>query len=148
MKTSGLSPAKHARVLRELSLLEYQWAAAVFDKRKLRSPGFADPTTLYRYAFQFLIGDLLMTAWEADLVIDQSSSTTFQKQMEHYLRAQNSGLPIGRLADIKFADSTKQRLIQLADLVAGAVRRRVAGENRPFNEIEHQMINVQYWPPR
>ena len=43
LHTAGLSVAKHGRVLRELSLLDYQWAAACFDKSKLKSKGFADP---------------------------------------------------------------------------------------------------------
>jgi hypothetical protein len=110
--------------------------------------GFADPKTFYRYAFQFLIGDLLTVAWQADLVIDENSTPEFQAQLESYLRRQNSGLPVNRLGTIKFSDSSKQRLIQLADLVAGGVRRASDGEPVPLREIEHKMINLQFWPPR
>ena len=147
LRTAGLSVAKHARVLRELSLLEYQWAAACFDKTKLDSPGFADPKTFYRCAFQFLIGDLLTVAWQADLVIDENSTPEFQAELEAYLRRHNSGLPIGRLQSVKFSQSSKDRLVQLADLIAGAVRRSVEGHSVPLREIEHQMINLQFWPP-
>jgi len=148
LKTVGLSVAKHARVLRELSLVEYQWAAACFDKSRLKSPGFADPKTLYKYAFQFLVGDLLSVAWQADLVIDATSTPTFQAELAKHLKQQNSGLPIGRLNEVKFSDSSKERLIQLSDLVAGAVRRSVKGEKVPLREIEHQAISLQFWPPR
>jgi hypothetical protein len=148
LRTTGLSVAKHGKVLRELSLLDYQWAAACFDKAKLTSAGFADPSTFYRYAFQFLIGDLLTVAWQADLVIDENSTAEFQAQLESYLRRQNSGLPVSRLNTIRFSTSSKQRLIQLADLVAGAVRRSVAGDTVPLREIEHKMINLQTWPPK
>ncbi|MGE0811720.1 MAG: DUF3800 domain-containing protein [Vicinamibacterales bacterium] len=148
LKTSGLSVAKHARVLRELSLLDYQWAAACFDKQRLNSPGFADPKTLYRYAMQFLVGDLLTLAWQADLVIDQHSTVEFQRQLADYLRRQNSGLPVNSLNDVSFSDSSKSRLIQLADLVAGAVRRSIEREPVPLREIEHKMIGLQHWPPR
>lgn len=148
LRTAGLSIAKHGKVLRELSLLDYQWAAACFDKSKLTSVGFADPTTFYRYAFQFLIGDLLTIAWQADIVIDENSTPAFQEQLESYLRRQNSGLPINRIGSVKFSSSSKQRLIQLADLVAGAVRRSVEGDRVPLREIEHKMINLQFWPPK
>jgi Protein of unknown function (DUF3800) len=147
LKASALSEAKHARVLHELSLVDYQWAAACFDKANLTSAGFANPVTFYRYAFQFLIGDLLTIARQADLVIDEYSTPEFQAQLDAYLRRQNSGLPITRLGLIKFSDSSKERLVQLADLVAGAVRRSVEGHNRPLREIEHKMINLQFWPP-
>lgn len=148
LKTAGLSLKKHTRVLRELSLLDYQWAAACFDKSKLSSAGFADPLTFYRYAFQFLIGDLLTMAWQADIVLDQSSTPTVQSELEAYIRRENSGLPVSRLRDVKFADSSKSRLVQLADLVAGAVRRSVDGDQLALREIEDKMITLRYWPPR
>jgi hypothetical protein len=147
MRSSGLSEIKHSRVLRELSLLDYQWAAACFDKKRLQSPGFTDPTSFYRYAFQFLIGDLLTVAWQSDLVIDEHSTSEFQSALERYLRKQNSGLPVNRLGAVRFAQSSKERLVQLADLVAGAVRRAVNGEELPLREIEPKMINLQLWPP-
>jgi hypothetical protein len=103
--------------------------------------------TFYRYAFQFLIGDLLTMAWQADLVLDQNSTDTVQAELELYLRRENSGLPVSRLGSIAFSDSSKNRLVQLADLVAGAIRRSVAGEPRPLREIEDKMINLQHWPP-
>lgn len=147
LKASGLSGKKHTRVLRELSLLDYQWAAACFNKSLLTSPGFADPMTFYRYAFQFLIGDLLSIAWQADLVLDQNSTPAVQAELETYLRRENSGLPVSRLGSIKFSDSSKARLVQLADLIAGAVRRSVSGEAMPLREIEEKMISLQFWPP-
>jgi hypothetical protein len=148
LKTAGLSAKKHTRVLRELSLLDYQWAAACFNKPLLTSPGFADPMTFYRYAFQFLVGDLLNLAWQADLVLDQNSTPAVQAEFEAYLRRENSGLPVSRLGAVQFSDSSKSRLVQLADLVAGAVRRSVSGESMPLREIEEKMINLQFWPPR
>jgi len=148
LRAGGLSVQKHAQVLRELSLLDFQWAAVAFDKSKLASGGFASPKRFYRFAFQFLIGDLLMTAWQANLVIDEYSTDEFQAQTERHLREQNSGLPVQRLGSVNFADSSKARLVQLADLVAGAVRRAAAGERSPLQEIEHKEISLQYWPPR
>lgn len=148
LKTSGLSTLKHATVLHELSLLDYQWAAACFDKAKLTSAGFAKPKTFYKYAFQFLVGELLTLAWQSDLVIDQHASDAFQTELSEHLRRQNSGLPVRRLTSVSFADSSKSRLVQLADLVAGAVRRAASGDGQPLREIEHKMINLHYWPPR
>jgi Protein of unknown function (DUF3800) len=135
-------------VLRELSLPDYQWAAACFNKPLLTSHGFVDPMTFYRYALQFLVGDLLSLAWQADLVLDQNSTSAVQAELEAYLRRENSGLPVSRLGDVKFSDSSKSRLVQLAGLVAGAVRRSVSGESMPLREIEEKMINLQFWPPR
>ncbi|MGC4084424.1 MAG: DUF3800 domain-containing protein [Vicinamibacterales bacterium] len=148
LRTKGMSIAHHAKALRELAMLDFQWAAACFDKSQLDSVGFQFPKTFYRYAFQFLVGELLTLAWQADLVIDENSTTTFQSELREHLRRQNSGLPVNRLGEINFAQSSKTRLVQLADLIAGAVRRRIVGEPQPFREIEHKMIDLHFWPPR
>jgi hypothetical protein len=147
LRTRGLSPRKHTLVLRELSLLDYQCAAACFIKSELTGPGFVDPQTLYRYAFQFLVGELLTVAWQADLIIDENSTPAFQARLADYLRRNNSGLPVSRLGAVNFAQSSKIRLIQLADLVAGAVRRSVTGEPGPLRELSDKLIIVQFWPP-
>ena len=129
-------------------ILSERTSAGSSHKPRLTSAGFADPMTFDRYAFQFLVGDLLTVAWQADLVLDQNSTQAAQAELEEHLRRQNSGLPVSRLGSVKFSDSSKTRLVQLADLVAGAVRRSVAGEALPLREIEDKMINLQFWPPR
>ena len=124
------------------------------DKRRLVTQAtpddgwFPDPMMFYRYAFQFLVGDLLTVAWPADLAQDQQSTQAAKAESEEHLRTQNSGLAVSRLGSVKFSDSSKTRLVQLADLVAGAVRRSAAGEALPLREIEDKMINLQFWPPR
>ena len=135
-------------MLRELSLVDYLWAAACFRKEHLHNPAFGDAKTFYKYAFQFLIGELLTIAWQADLVIDQYSTDTFQAEMEAHLRAQNSGLPVTRLDHVTFAESSRDRLVQLADLVAGAVRRATEGVEAPLDQIREKMMYLQFWPPR
>jgi hypothetical protein len=52
------------------------------------------------------------------------------------------------MGEVTFAASNKERLLQLADLVAGAVRRSTEGERTPLKEIEAKMVNLQFWPPR
>ncbi|MPZ21337.1 MAG: DUF3800 domain-containing protein [Luteitalea sp.] len=46
------------------------------------------------------------------------------------------GLPVSRLGSVRFSDSSKSRLVQLADLVAGAVRGSVEGQSLPLRELE------------
>jgi len=79
-------------------------------------------------------------------VIDEYSNAVFQAELEAYLRRQNSGLPVGRLDQIKFQSSAQDRLVQLADLVAGAVRRSTEGDRGPLWQIGHKRINLQFFP--
>lgn len=71
-------------------------------------------------------------AWQSDVVIDENSTADLQSQLARHLRRQNSELPVNRLGAVKFSASSKRRLIQLADLVAGAVRRSVTGDAAPM----------------
>ena len=146
VKASNFSKRNLALVLRELSLSGYVWAAACFDKRKLESPGLLDPKTLYRYAFRFVIEDLLAVTWRPTVVIDEYSNVTFQEELAAYLKRQTAGTP-QTIQSVRFAQSSKDRLIQLADLVAGAVRASAMGNHVPLREIEHQSIGLSHWPP-
>ncbi len=146
MKSASLSLRKHVRVLRELSLLDYEWAAVCFHKSNLTSAAFESPTTFYRYAYQFLVGDLISVYPRCNLVLDQNSTESSQLELEQHLRSMNSGLPVSRLGDIAFADSSKVRLVQLADLIAGAVRLAASGREHPLREIEERAVSLVHWP--
>lgn len=87
-------------------------------------------------------------AWQADLVLDEYSIEAFQQELQAYLRRENSGLPLSRLGTVDFAVSSRTRLVQLADLVAGAVRRSTENHPQPLREIEDKKIALQFWPPR
>ncbi|WP_291988102.1 DUF3800 domain-containing protein [Luteitalea sp.] len=145
-KASSFSKRNLRLVLRELSLAEYVWAAVCFDKARLESAGFRDPTTLYRYAFRFVIEDLLAVTWRPTVVLDEYSTPTFQQELAAYLLRHTTGSP-QTIQSIRFSQSSKDRLVQLADLVAGAVRAAAMGNDGPLREIEHLSLRVSYWPP-
>jgi hypothetical protein len=90
----------------------------------------------------------LTIAWQSDLVIDENSTAEFQSQLTRHLRRQNSGLPVNRLDAVRVSASSKQRLIQLADLIAGAVRRAVTGDAAPLKESSTRLIDLQFWPSK
>ena len=78
-------------------ILSERTSASSSHKPRLTTAGFADPMMFYRYAFQFLVGDLLTVAWPADLAQDQQSTQAAKAESEEHLRTQNSGLAVSRL---------------------------------------------------
>lgn len=145
-----LDKRQRPRVLRELAVVDFQWAAVCFVKKRLTSPGFEKPKTFYRYACQFLVGDLLTIASQAGLYFDEygASQSQFDLELQAYLINRNAGLPPDHLKSISMLPSGREPLIQLADLIAGVVRRAAKGDLELLYLIEEKMIDVRFWPPK
>lgn len=56
----------------------------------------------------------------AHIKIDGSGNRPFQREMKRYLHQR---LGPGKIASLKFADSRRDDLVQLADMVVGAIAR-------------------------
>lgn len=150
-KSTGLSKKAYTRVLQELSLVEYEWAAVVFHKSGLKGPGFRHSTSFYKYAYQSLAGILLDHVSHADLVFDQYSSSNqsaFAKSFFGYLREQNAGYPAERIKSIDMLDSKGELLLQLADLIAGVVKNREKGKFDLTPMIEEKCLALEQFPPQ
>jgi hypothetical protein len=145
-----LNKKQRATVLRELGVVDYQWAAVCFVKERLTSPGFAKAKTFYRYASQFLAGDLLTISSRSELFFDEygASRSQFDRELQAYLIDRNAGLPPEHLQSISMLSSGREPLIQLADLIAGVVRKAARGDNELLYSVEDKMIDVRIWPPR
>jgi hypothetical protein len=145
-----LNKKQRAKVLRELGVVDFQWAAVCFVKARLTSPGFAQAKNFYKYASQFLAGDLLTISSRTELYFDEygASQSRFDKELQSYLVERNAGLPPEHLKSITMLASGKERLIQLADLIAGVARRAAKGDPDLLYSIEDKMIDMRVWPPK
>jgi hypothetical protein len=133
-----------------LAVEDYQWAAVSFKKADLTSAGFSTPTVFYKYAYQFLVSDLLNIAWGASLYFDEyggGAGSVFERQFIEYLRVQNRGLPADRIRSISSLRSGQSRLIQLADLLAGVLKNKLDGSFDLTNEVEEKELWVRLFPP-
>ena len=57
---------------------------------------------------------------DAKVVIDGSGDRTFKREMARYLKANTSP---GSIKEVKFSDSKRDRMVQLADMCVGAIAR-------------------------
>jgi hypothetical protein len=73
--------------LRELGVVDFQWAAVCFVKERLTSPGFAKAKTLYKHASQFLARHLLTISSRSELFFDEygASRSKFDRELQAYL---------------------------------------------------------------
>lgn len=148
-KSTRLNRRNYVRVLKELAPVDFQWAAACFVKENLTGRGFSDPTTFYRYTYQFLVGDLLCVTWASELYFDEYSQigSAFEATFKDYLREQNAGLPPDRIRSITMLESHRERLLQFADLLGGVVKNRLDGSFDLLDLVDEKLIDLRIWPP-
>ena len=95
--------------------------ALVVNKSKIYSTHLrGDADSFYNFFVQNLIkhdGDILV---DANVKIDGSGDREFRRALQSYLRREGSA---GKVKKVTFVDSKGDNLIQLADMVCGAIAR-------------------------
>jgi len=102
--------------------------ALVVDKSVIYSDSLRERKDLfYNYFVQMLLRNDHGALHGARIKIDGSGDRHFKNELNAYLRQQ---LHAGQVQSIKFAESHRDNLIQLADMVAGAILRSYRGKDR------------------
>lgn len=100
---------------------EFSVRALVVDKNNIYSPHLRDETDRF---YNFFVNRLLHhdngVLTNARVKIDGSGDRRFKQELGSYMRRQLGG---GKVRSIKFVDSRRDDLVQLADMVVGAVAR-------------------------
>ena len=148
---NGLNRKLRERFLHGLSCQNFFYFSIVINKRKLTGPGFRYKNSFYKYACSLVFENAKPHLDNAIVVIDGSGSREFRRQLAGYLKKRvNDRLsPTNHIKKVKVQDSTENNLLQLADMVCGAVARSY--KNKPDKRIyrkliSHREIYVQFWP--
>lgn len=127
--------------------------AIVINKAKLYGPGFKVKESFYKYAASLVFQNARQHLTDAIVVFDGSGSREFKRQLRSYLsrKVNDPGERIGRIRKVKLQDSRSNNLIQLADMVCGAISRSLKGKRRKGEQnfrrrIAYREIYVQFWP--
>lgn len=116
------------------------------DPQKLYGDGFKIKESFYKYACSLVFENAKPHLNDATIVIDGSGSREFKKQFQSYLRKK---IGTGIIKKIKIQNSFTNNLIQLADIIAGAVHRSFT--NKGDKDIYRKLLaikemRVQVWP--
>jgi hypothetical protein len=102
--------------------------ALVVDKACIYSENLRDDKgRFYNYFVKTLLKHDGGALQGARVKIDGSGDREFKQELGRYLRCQ---MDAGKLASVKFAESHRDNLIQLADMVAGAIFRSYRQDDR------------------
>ena len=147
-KFSKLNRDKRIFFLKAVLPFSFYYFGIVIDKdpRKLYGNGFKFKDSFYKYACNLVFQNAKPYLRDAIVVIDGSGTRDFKRQLQAYLRKK---IGSGIIKKIKIQDSSKNNLIQLADMVAGALHRNVSQKN-DRNEYRKILglkeMRVQIWP--
>ncbi len=153
MKSSNLTnPKRIKKVLSYLSNLKFGICAVIIDKREIFSNSpLQFPKTFIKFIHKQLFLRLFQTNQSILVVADKVGWPSFMKGFEAYVRKQI--MPdLFVKSDFKPLDSKEDDLIQVADLVAGLIRRAATNftkENKEYLRIIQNQISVLIdWPPK
>jgi hypothetical protein len=87
---------------------------------------------------------------EATVIIDGSGSRKFREQLSRYLKRKVSTKGGDKLiSKVKLQDSKANNLLQMADMICGAVARSYKnklGCTVLRSLVSHRELEVQFWP--
>lgn len=138
------------RFLETVAGCNFFYYSIVLNKAKLWGPGFKYKESFYKYAAGLVFENAKAHLVEATVVLDECGNREFKLQLSKYLRRRmNDGKRV-LIKKVRMEPSHSNNLLQLADMVCGAV-------NRSFDTLrEHRMefrrlvnareLKVQVWP--
>lgn len=112
------------RFLEEVRNCKFRVRSIVVDKRKVYSTHMREFTNdFYGFSLRMVLQHNNDTIQNAKIRIDGSGERRFRKQLTLYLRRQLNSTSKRVRENMRFGDSRQNVLIQLADMVAGSIRR-------------------------
>ncbi|MDD5199827.1 MAG: DUF3800 domain-containing protein [Terrimicrobiaceae bacterium] len=137
--------------LAAVSPYEFLYFGIVINKMKLAGPGFQFRDSFYKYACSLVFENAKPYLDAATVVIDGSGSEKFRQQLVTYLRRRvnDPKSPSRAIRKVKIQDSRRNNLLQLADMVCGALARSYGEKSDAQNYrriIRHREFSVQFWP--
>lgn len=118
---------------------QFSVRAIVVDKARVYSTHLrTEKEDFYRYFVRQMINNDGRALARARIKIDGSGNREFRQELARYLRQNGRA---GAIEDIKFVDSSSNALIQLADMVAGAIARSYNTEGRTNAQRWRRQLN-------
>src|SRR3989344_5173371 len=122
------------------SILPYQffYYGIVINKEKLFGEGFKNKESFYKYATSLLFENAKEKLERATVVIDESGRQLFKYQLASSLRKKINTGDRRYIYKVKMQDSKRNNLLQLVDMISGAVNRSLnegKKDNQKFRNI-------------
>ncbi len=147
-KFNKCRPAHRIAFLKAVAPYDFFYYAIVINKSGLYGEGFKVKESFYKYATQLVFLNARHHLEDARVYIDASGDRDFRRQINVYLK-NKINLEKRHIKSVAFLNSANNDLIQLADMVAGAINRsygKKADAEQYVKLIRFREANLQVWP--
>lgn len=120
--------------LNETGKFNYFYVTVVIDKKEFKDKDADGKENFYKYACGLVLEHSKPYLDNAKVILDGSGSKNFRLQLAAYLRKKINDGKSTKIKKVKIQDSKKNNLIQLADMVCGAVARSFSSEAKDKDE--------------
>lgn len=128
------------------------YVSTIINKKNLYGEGFKFKNSFYKYTCRLVFDNVKQYLEHAIVVFDGSGSRQFKQELATYLRKRMNDDATLRVRKVKMQDSKNNNLIQLADMVCGAVNLSLKSsedENWEYRRlIGHRELSARVWPQR
>lgn len=147
-KFASMSRTRRLDFLQACAPFGFLHYSVAIDKRRLREDEFRDRESLYVFAGRLALVGVQGELRDAKIVIDRLGSKGLRQNLDRELRRQvnESG---GHVRKVEMQESHRQNLLQLADMVVGAIARSFTDKDDAQvyrNVIRHGEAGVTRWP--
>lgn len=136
--------------LARVAAYEFFYFAIVLNKAKLTGPGFRFAGPFNKYAANLVFQNAKPYLTDAIVIFDGKGERRFRLQLQTYLKKRMNEDGRSLIKKVKTEDSHRNNLLQLADVVFGAVARcfnTSKPDTREYRSvIRHREIKWQVWP--
>ncbi len=146
-----LKPDLRDKFLKGVAGFDFLYSSFVLNKSKAWGGVFQSRDTFYSKTATYVLDNLGQHMENAQVVMDKSGNRNFYDKLSKRLQAEiNPGDGPRRIKKIKTQESHKNNLLQLADMVCGAVARSCnMGKKDAWSYrkiIRPRELRVQHWP--
>ena len=126
-----------AHFFTEIKPFDFQYFSIVIDKTQFDKSQFHSPQSFYNFACDLVCQKAKQHLLQATVIIDRKQSREFKTKLGNYLKGNINDKDAGifYIKKIKMQDSEKNNLLQLADMICGAIARGLEKEIDDYREI-------------
>lgn len=127
---------------------DFFYYAIVIDKSRISKDCFKDAKDFYRYACGMVFESAKQQLNNATVIIDKSHDKRFALELSSFLQKMNEK-DFRFIKKVKMKKSAGNNLIQMADMITGAVNRsfkKKRGSEHFRRIIKHREVKVVTWP--
>lgn len=115
---------------------EFHYAGLVINERSLSEERFRDPRQVYGFAVGIVCEQVRPLLEDAKIIIDKNGNRALRRSLEKSLKAQMISLDGGcRIRKVTMEASHSNNLVQVADMICGAVSRSFTENDERFRNL-------------